>query len=897
MSDQILQNAWRLHQAGNLNEAARLYQDVLRANPRNFNALQLLGFVHFQRGEFADAERIMEKAIRINPSSVDALYNRGCALQALDRPKEALQCFGKALTVKPDFVPAHVNRGNVLSQLQRYDEALASYDKALALQPDSAEALLNRGNALLELKRPADALSSYDKALAREPRDPTAWNNRGSALEELGRHEEAIASFSKAAALAPDYPDAFENRGNALMSLRRHPEALGDLDRALALEPNNARALYSRATILKMMKRPEEALAAYDRALAIEPAFVEALIARGNALAELKRYPEGLESLDAALAHNPKSVDALSNRANVLIRSKRHEEALADCDNALALEPSHAGAWHNRGSALSGLKRYREALASFERALSLDQTTAATWNNRGNTLIALKRYAESLSDFDAALALDPHYVDAFSNRANAQSGLKNFAQAIAAAEAALVLDPEHAPSLSVLVHCGLHACDWTALERDKPKVIAGLKLGRRTIQPFDCKAIASSEEDNLHAARLWVADECPASPKPLWRGERYRHDRIRVAYLSTDLRAHAVGFLIVGAIECHDRSRFETTGISLGADDKSETRARFEAGFDRFIDVRERNDNEVASLLRDMEIDIAVDLNGFTGDPRTRILARRPAPIQVNYLGYPGTMGADYIDYIIADPILIPPEDERHYSEKIAYLPDTYQANDSRRATVENIPSRADAGLPQTGFVFASFNNTYKISPEMFAVWMRLLSGIEGSVLWLLEDNPYAAENLKREATARKVNPDRLIFAPRTTPDKHLARQPLADLFLDTLPYNAHTTASDALWVGLPVVTTPGTTFPGRVAASLISAIGLPELIAPSLGDYEQLAMKLARDPTALAALKAKLSSHRTSFPLFDTKRFTRHLEAALTQMWERQQAGLPPQTFSVVPQ
>jgi predicted O-linked N-acetylglucosamine transferase (SPINDLY family) len=269
----------------------------------------------------------------------------------------------------------------------------------------------------------------------------------------------------------------------------------------------------------------------------------------------------------------------------------------------------------------------------------------------------------------------------------------------------------------------------------------------------------------------------------------------------------------------------------------------------------------------------------------------------VNYLGYPGTMGADYIDYIIADPVVITPDDERQYSEKIAYLPDSYQANDSRRPAVERVLSRSEAGLPENGFVFASFNNTYKISPEMFSVWMRLLSGVEGSVLWLLEDNPFAAENLRREAAARGVNPERLIFAPRTTPDKHLARQPLADLFLDTLPYNAHTTASDALWVGLPVITTPGTTFPGRVAASLLTAIGLPELIVPSLGDYERLALTLARDPAALAALKAKLASHRGSFPLFDTKRFARNLEAALSEMWQRHQQGLPPQTFSVVRQ
>ena len=896
MSDQILQNAWRSHQSGNLNEAARLYKEVLRLNPRNFDALQLLGYLHFQRGEFSESEQIMDKAIRINPTSVDALYNRGCALQALERPKEALQCFGRALTIKSDFVPAHISRGNALAQLERFDEALISYDKALILQPTSVEAMLNRGNALLELKRPAEALASFDKALAREPRDPNLWNNRGTALGELGRHADAVASFDKAAALAPDFPDAFENRGNALMTLKRPKDALADFDRALALEPDNARARFGRASVLKMLKRPQEALAVYDQALATDPNLVEALIGRGNTLVELKRYAEGLTSLDAAVARRSDSADALSNRANALIRLKRHEEALADCDKALAVEATHASAWHNRGSALAGLKRHRDSLVCFERALQLDSKNAATWNNHGNALIALRRYADSLADFDKALALEPLYVDALSNRANAHSSLKNFPAAIVAAEGALALDPDHAPTVSVVAHCAIHGCDWRVLERVTSKVMAGLRSGRRTIPPLDCKAIATSEEDNLRAAQLWAADECPTSARPLWRGERYKHDKIRIAYLSTDFRAHAVGFLIAGALEQHDKTRFETTGISLGSDDKSETRARIEAALDRFIDVREKTDDEVAAIVRDMEVDIAVDLNGFTGDPRTRILARRPAPIQVNYLGYPGTMGVDYIDYIVADPMVIPEEAAQHYSEKIAYLPDTYQANDSRRRTVENAPTRAEAGLPETGFVFSSFNNTYKISPEMFSVWMRLLSAVDGSVLWLLEDNPFAAENLLREAAARGINPERLIFAPRTTPDAHLARQTLADLFLDTLPYNAHTTASDALWVGLPVITTPGTTFPGRVAASLLNAMGIPESIAPSLEEYERLALKLARDPEVLTSLKAKIESHRASFPLFDTKRFTRNLEAAFVAMWERHQKGLPPQTFAVAP-
>jgi len=725
VNDEMLQNAWRLHQAGNLLEAARLYHEVLRADPTHFHALQLLGFVHFQRGEFEDAERMMDRALSVNPKSLDALYNRGCALQALERHEEALECFGNALAVNPDFAPALINRGNSLSRLQRYDDALASYDKALSLQPGSAETLLNRGNALLELKRPEEALSSYDKALALEAQNAVLWSNRGGALADLSRHREALESFDKALKLEPDCPAALENRANALIKLDRDEEARAALDAALKLEPNNA--------------------------------------------------------------------------------------------------------------------------------------------------------------------------DVLSSRANAHSNLKHFPEAIADCEAALRIDEEHVPALSVLIHCRIHACDWRALKREKAKVAAGLRLGLRTILPLDNKAISDSEEEHLLAARLWLAVECLPSPKPLWRGEKYRHDRIRVAYLSSDLRAHAVGLLTVGALEHHDKVRFETTAISFCADDKSDIRARMAAAFDQFIDVREMSDPDVAALLKRMEVDIAVDLNGYTGDARTRILALRPAPIQVNYLGYPGSMGADYIDYILADRIVIPEHAQRHYTEKVVYLPDSYLPNDSAHSAAKKAPSRAEAGLPASGFVFCSFNNSHKFSPEIFDVWMRLLSEVEGAVLWLPEGNEAARRNLRREAEARGVNPRRLVFATYVkAPEDHRARLALADIFLDTLPYNAHSTACDALWAGLPVLTCRGASFAGRVGASLLNAAELPELIADSLAAYEELALRLACDAPMLAAIKAKLGRNRESCPLFDTRRFTNHLEAAFTQMWERHQRGLPPESFAV---
>jgi len=399
----------------------------------------------------------------------------------------------------------------------------------------------------------------------------------------------------------------------------------------------------------------------------------------------------------------------------------------------------------------------------------------------------------------------------------------------------------------------------------------------------------------LHCARIWAARNGPAAATPLWSGERYSHDKIRLAYLSADYRAHATAFLMAGVFESHDRNRFETVAISYSTDDKSPTRARLERGFDRFIDVRMKSDAEVAGILRDMEIDIAVDLKGYTAESRPGILAHRGAPVQAHYLGFPGTMGVDYVDYLIADPIVVPEAHREFYTESIAYLPDTYQCNDSKRFITERTPLRLQVGLP-SGFVFCCFNNNHKIMPEMFDIWMRLLGAVEGSVLWLLQDSAVVAANLKREARARGIAPERLIFAPRVDQGAHLARQRLADLFLDTLPYNAHTTASDALWAGLPVVTALGSTFAGRVAASLLHAAGLPELVTASVWEYEALALKLAREPAALAGVKAKLRANRDTCALFDTARITRNLEFAYATMWERQQHGLPPATFTVTP-
>ena len=893
MNEAVLQNAWRLHQAGKLAEAERLYKDVLRASPNHVGALQMLSYLHFQSGALEEAERTMAQVVRLVPNSVDAHYNRGCALQAMNRHKEALASFDRALALNPSYGPALTTRGNSLAQMGRFEDALASYDLGFALTPPSAEALLNRGNTLFELRRHAEALASYDKALGAEPRVPMLWNNRGNALMEMGRPADALASFEKALALDRAYRDAAENRAYALASLGRSQDALAAFDALVAAEPGNLDARIQKGVQLKALKRAGEALACFAAVLSQAPQRADAHILAGNTLIDLKEYEDAVSAFDAAIAINPRNATAWSNRASALLRLKRPQEALASAEKALAIDPAHADAWHNKAGALGNAERRMEALDAYERAISLNPESAVTRVNRGDVLIALKRDDDAIADFEAALAIDPRNVEAHSGRARAFQGLKRFPDAAAEAEAALAIAPENTQALHVAVHARLHSCDWSRLDSDRARVREGLAKGLIAIPPFDWKALSDSESEHLHCTRLWATEQYPPA-EPLWRGETYRHDKIRIAYLSTDFRDHAVAFLIAGVFEHHDKAHFETTGISFGPDDGRETRKRIAAAFDRFIDARTMTNAEVAAYLRANEIDIAIDLNGFTGDARTGILAMRPAPVQVNYLGYPGTMGAPYIDYIIADRIVIPEENRAHYSEKIVYLPDQYQANDRSRRIAARTPTRAEAGLPQSGFVFCSFNTNYKILPPAFDIWMRLLREVDGSVLWLLDDNRYSVANLKREATARGIAPERLVFAPRRHHEEYLAQQRLADLFLDTLPYNAHTTASDALWAGLPVLTCIGKTFPGRVAASLLTAAGLPELIVGNHVDYEAMALALARDPVRLAGLKAKLAANRATCALFDTAAITRHLETAYAAMCERQRNGLPPESFTV---
>jgi protein O-GlcNAc transferase len=786
----------------------------------------------------------------------EVFQNALTALQA-GNVKDAELLFEVVLRTQPRHVGALNLLGIVLTRLGRFAEAETYLRRALREQPKSDATLYNYGIVLKALHRPAEALQRLTEALAFNSAAAEAWNSRGTVLNDLKRHGEAIKDFEKAIELQPRYAEAFCNKGNALSKLSRRDDAMAAFERAVELKPDLVEAWLGRGGMLTELQRYDDALADYDRALAIKPS-AEAWLGRGTTFAKLRRYNEALAAYDNALQLNTKIAEIWLGRGNVLTDLTRRGDAFTAYDKALALKPDLAEAWLGRGNLFADLNQHEEAFAAYDRALTLKPDLAEAWSNRGNTLAKLQRYEDAFAAYDCAFQLDPEFPYVAGSRLNAK----------------------------------LYLSDWANLETDIAHVLSMTREGKPGSVPFSLLAVPSTPADQLQCAKRFVRDQ--AAYPQVWRGETYSHDRIRVAYLSASFHESAMTYLLAGMFERHDRSRFEVSAISFGPKRNSPMRRRLKDSFEHFIDVSRSSDQEIAELLRRHEIDIAVDLMGFTADNRLNVFARRPAPIQVNYMGYPATMAAPYIDYLVADRTVIPDAARPFYSEKIVWLPNSYFITDGGQRIAECTPTRGQCGLPETGFVFCCFNSNYKILPEIFDIWMRLLGAVENSVLWLIATNATATENLRREAQQRGVAPQRLIFAGKAELPDHLARHRLADLCIDTLPYNAHTTASDALWAGLPVVTCRGTTLAGRVAASLLEAVGLPELIANSLDGYESLALKLARDSVFLASIKSKLERNRTTYPLFDTARSTRAMEAAFLAMWQAHQSGKPPAGLTI---
>ena len=659
----------------------------------------------------------------------------------------------------------------------------------------------------------------------------------------------------------------------------------------LCLDPYHFDALQLLATIALQKKNFAEALRLFDQVLTIDHHQPCILNNRGLALKELKRYEEALLCFDKAIAEKHDYAEAYLNRGVLSAEIKHFEEALSWYDRAIAVKPDYAEAYFNRGNALKELKCYEDALLSYEKATvtKVDYTDAyLTW---GALLGERNQFEAALRVYKKFIAINPDYAGVHADCGVLYMKLKQYENALHCYDRAFAINPEADYLFGERVRSRIQICDWTTFDSDLNLLLQKIYGHAKSSIPFPVIALVDSLFLQKQVALTFVEDKFPSTYSLPEIDKLVIQDKICIGYFSADFHDHATAYLMAELFEHHDRSRFELIAFSFGPDQHNDSmRKRVVSAFDRFIDVRNYSDEEVALLSRELGVAIAVDLKGFTTNCRTGIFALRAAPIQVNYLGYPGTMGASYIDYLIADHILIPEESRQFYTEKIAYLPNSYQVNDRTRQISDRVFTREEFGLPKTGFVFCCFNNNYKITPSTFDGWMRLLKQVEGSVLWLLEDNAKAAEHLRREAVRRGVLSERLIFAKRMVLPDHLARHRLADLFLDTSPYNAHTTASDALWAGLPVLTCIGESFASRVAASLLNAIHLPELITSTQAEYEALALELATNPKKLNTIKHKLEKNRLTTPLFDTGLFTGDIEKVYMAMYERYLADLPPE-------
>jgi predicted O-linked N-acetylglucosamine transferase (SPINDLY family) len=768
------------------------------------------------------------------------------------------------------------------------------YRKLLAVEPGNVVALCNLGLIQFHARRFDDAAQLFLKAARIRPDHGPAHANLGAAYRELGRLEAAVQSLGAAVRLNSRDWQSHTNLGLVFRTLAQPQEAKAHLTAALDIEPSALQARFDLAAILAAENAFEAAIEHLTRILDQDPGLVSVWLNLGSAHQGLGRVDEATSCFARALELAPSYTPALYNLAGVLQAQGRNAEAVDRYQEVLTLEPRHVPACINLGLALLHLGRTGEAAACYEEALRTAPENADALCGLADALNLQGRPDEAIQMQQRAARARPDSVSILGGLGAALQAQGRLDEAITQLTEAVRIDGAAVFPAVQLAYTKMKACDWAdfeALQRAALDKIAGDRSGNAS--PFPVLTMDSSPQEQLDVARNWAGKLARSSLPTFEPRPPHGRDRLRIGYLSADFRQHATAFLATGLFEAHDRSSFEVIAYCLNPTDGSADRSRLEAAFDGFVDLTEASHAAAARRIHDDEVDILVDLKGYTGGARTEIMAFRPAPIQVNYLGYPGTMGADFIDYILVDPFVAPPDMATFYSEKLAHVPVSYQPNMNRPLQADQT-TRRDHGLPEAGFVFCSFNNSYKITEPVFDVWMRLLAATPGSVLWLLHSNGFATENLKRQASRRGIDPDRLVFAPPAPPAEHLARHRHADLFLDTRPVCAHTTASDALWAGLPLVSCVGESFVSRVSGSLLQALGLPELITETLADYEALALRLARNPDELAQLRGRLWAARTDSGLYDPSSIARRLEAAYREMWRSHRSGEPPAAFSI---
>lgn len=785
-----------------------------------------------------------------------------------------------------------LNQAIELHQNGEIDHAEECYERALLIEPNQHQVIHYLGLIAAQKGDFDKAEQMISTSIELDASEGEKFKNRGLVKQHQNRYDEAFSDFQIAKGLMPDSKELDYNIGSALLAMHQYQHALEVFNSLVDGGYVNELVYNDRASALHECGQIEAAVASYDEAIRFNPMYAEAYYNKGLLAQSQKQHQLALSLFEKSIELNPNNLQAYNNMGTVLDALCDFESAIQSYGKAIALDPGYVEAYANMGNALASLRKSEAAIKYYDKAIELKKGLSEVYNSRANVLAELDRHSEALLDYDRSIQIKPEYADAHSNKGIALYEMRRHEEAIASYQDALKLKPDFEYLFGLRLHTKMIIANWDNYHNELDELSMRITAGDRASTPFPVLSLFDDPYIQRRTAEVYSGDKFAVSTLLGSLTSKNNNSKTKIGYFSADFRVHAVSILMAGVFEHHDKDKFELLGFAFGPSENDVMRTRVAASFDEFIDVSTMADVDIAKLARAKGVDIAVDLTGFTQHNRTQIFAHRAAPIQVNYLGYPGTMGASYYDYIIADKTVIPELDKEFYVEKVAYLPSCYQPNDMRREISNKQFSRKELGLPDDGFVFCSFNNNFKINPDIYRVWMGILVQVPDSVLWLLEDNPSALANLKNEAEKLGVQASRIIFAKRLPHDQHLARHRVADIFLDTLPYNAHTTASDALWAGLPVITRIGKSFQGRVAASLLKAIGMPELITQTDAEYATLAVELSKNPTKLNELKAKLNQNRSKEPLFDTRKTTLELEFLYKKMFEIYESQQPPRSI-----
>jgi protein O-GlcNAc transferase len=855
------------HQAGRFREAEAIYRKILALQPNHPDGLHLLGLLAHQTGNNAAAVNLIAKALQLVPGNPDYCNSLGACFRAQGRFDDALACYRKSLQIQPDYAETHNNMGNVLRDQGRFEEAIAAYQRAVSIKPDFVKAYKNMGLTLKDQGRFDEAATSYRRAAELQPNEAQAYNKIANMLGKQGKTETSLRAASDKLPAAP-----------------------------LPLTPNLEPALFNIEAEIKQAIQYHQAGQTrhaediYRKVLAVNPDHAESLHLCAVICHQSGRKDEAVKLVTRAIQLNP-GKPAYHNTLGITFQDRgRTEEAIACYQNALKINPNFVEAYGNMAFALMEQRRIVEAIVCYQKALQIRPDDAVICNDMGTALQDAGNVDEAVKYYRKALQINPNYPEALNNLGNALKEQSKTDEAILSYRKALEINPNYTKAYSCLIHELQQTCAWLELAQLSAKLDSltdqELREGVKTSEsPFMNVGRTMDLSRNLAVAKSWAK----ALAKPMSNlGIHFAFDerksnpsqKITVAYLSNDFRNHAISHLMLGVFGLHNREEFNVFCYSYGPDDASYYRKRIQQDCDKFVDIRGHSHADAAKCICQNQVDILIELTGHTKDGRLEICALRPAPVQVSYLGFPGTSGADFFDYILTDRIVTPPDHAAFYTEKFACMPHCFQVNDRQQEISDRQWKRSDFGLSEDSFVFCSFNHGYKIEPIMFDTWMKILRQIPKSILWLPKKSETGEKNVRHEAQLRGVAGERICFADKLpTKADYLARIKLADLILDTRVYNGHTTTSDALWAGVPVVTLQGGHYASRVAASVLTAVGLPELVTHTLTEYEQLCVRLASHSDELNAVRKKLDKNRLTSPLFDTPRFVRDLENVYKEM------------------